>query len=223
MIIKDNMKIKVIGDSLAAGVGSSNIEETNEVLFRDLLKKYCRIKTYNSWHNLLEKYYKDNNIDCTITNYGTVGAFSYQINKYLDKLVSKEDDIVIVLVGINDRKRVNGLKELNTNLRSIIDKLKSMNKTIVVLTPTPSTTKNEYYENRIYHTKDIVKIIREICLEKDVLLIDSYEYINKYLEDNKLELEDIIYGDNSRNDGFHPSDKVQKLMYEKIVKDINMI
>lgn len=222
MIIKDNMKIKIIGDSLAAGVGSSNVEETNEVIFRDLLKKYCRVKTYNSWHNLLENYLKENNINCTIINYGAVGAFSYQIDKYLDKLVNEDDDLIILLLGINDRKRTNGLKELNVNLRSIIDKLKSKNKSIIVLTPTPSTTKNEYYENRIYHTPDIVKIIREVTKEKDVLLIDLYEYINNYLEDNKIELEDIIYGENSRNDGFHPSDTVQKLMYERIIKEIEV-
>lgn len=222
MKITNNIKIKIIGDSLAAGVGSSNVEETNEVLFRDLLKKYCRVKTTTSWHNLLEKYLKENNINCTINNYGAVGVFSYQIDKFLNKLVDKDDDLVILLLGINDRKRVNGLKELNTNLRNIIDRLKKMNKKIIVLTPTPSITKNEYYENRIYHTLDIVKIIKEVSKEKDVLLIDLYEYINEYLEENNIKLEDIIYGENSRNDGFHPSDTVQRLMFERIIKDIEV-
>lgn len=222
MKINKIVNIKIIGDSLAAGVGSSDIEETNEVLFRDSLKKYYRIKTKNAWHNLLYNYLKDNNMKCRINNYGAVGAFSSQIDKHLNKLVDNNDDIVILLLGINDRKRINGLKELNNNLRSIIDKLKDMNKSIIVLTPTPSISKNEYYENRIYHTPDIVKIIKEVTFEKNVQLIDLYEYVNRYLEINNLRLEEIIFGENCRNDGFHPSDKVQKIMFDKIIKEIEI-
>ena len=151
-----------------------------------------------------------------------MGAFSYQVNKNLNKLVSIEDDLVIILLGINDRKRKNGLYELRVNLSNIIDKLKSMNKDIIVLTPNPSIKKNEYYKNRIYHTKDIVKIIRDVTEEKKVLLIDIYEYINLYLVENNINLEDIIYGENSRNDGFHPSDTVQKIIFECIKKEIEV-
>ena len=222
MIIKNNINIKIIGDSLAAGVGSSNIIETKNILYRDKLKKYYQIKSSNAWHNLLENYLNSNNIKCTINNYGAVGAFSYQVNKNLNKLVSKEDDLVIILVGINDRKRKNGLYELRVNLSNIIDKLKSMNKQIIVLTPNPSIKQNEYYKNRIYHTKDIVKVIKDVTEEKKVLLVDIYEYINLYLVKNNINLEDIIYGENSRNDGFHPSDTVQKIIFECIKKEIEV-
>ena len=124
MTIKNNINIKIIGDSLATGVGSSNIIETKNILYRDKLKKYYQIKTSKAWHNLLEEYLKNNNNKCNINNFGAVGAFSYQVNKNLNKLVSIEDDLVIISLGINDRKRKNGLYELRVNLSNIIDKLK---------------------------------------------------------------------------------------------------
>ena len=39
----------------------------------------------------------------------------------------------------------------------------------------------------------------------------------EYIEKNNLALDDIIYGEGCANDGLHPSDFVQKLIFDNII------
>ena len=222
MKIKKNSKIKIIGDSIAAGVGSSNLIDTHEIIFEDEGIKYFMRIGPNSWWGLLDKYLKEKNMNCNIINKGAGGGYSYQINKYLNDLISPEDDIIVILMGLNDRKRVNGMEELKNNLSQIINKIKSMNKEIIIFTPTPSANNNEYFPNRLFHTPDVVDVIRKVSAENNIEIIDIYEYINNYLDNNNLLIEDIIYEEGCRNDGLHPSDFVQRLMFEKIKSEIKI-
>lgn len=210
------MKIKIIGDSIAAGVGSSNLKDTDEIIFEDENSTFYKRIAPNSWWGLLENKFK--NVE--INNLGCGGAYSYQLLNNLDKLIDKDDDIIIILVGLNDRKRKDGLNELYENLNKIIDELKNQRKKIVLLTPPPSTAENENFPNRIYHTNEIVETIRKVAEEKKVMLIDIYNHINEYLVNQKIKIEDIIYGEGCKNDGLHPGDKIQSLMYERIINDL---
>jgi hypothetical protein len=161
-ILSKGIKIKIIGDSIAAGAGSSMSHKTEELIFE---------------------------------NKGCGGAFSYQINKHLDVLISSDDNIVLVLMGLNDRKRVNGMEELKTNCESVINQLKSKEKIVVLLTPTPSAHSNEYYPNRIYHTDEVVEILCNIAVDRKILLVDNYKYIMEHLAKNQLVIDEAIYGE----------------------------
>ena len=43
MKIKHNSKIKIIGDSLAAGIGSSNVVISKQILFKDKIKNFIEL------------------------------------------------------------------------------------------------------------------------------------------------------------------------------------
>lgn len=215
------MKIKIIGDSIAAGVGSSELIDTNEIIFKDEASVFYKRIAPNSWWGLLEKCLKNKNIK--IENLGCGGAYTYQILEHFKELINEEDDMIFILTGLNDRKRNNGLEELYNNLTQIINKIKEQNKKIILLTPPPSTKENENYLNRIYHTDEIVKIIKKVSINEKVILIDIYQYINDYLNNNNIKIEDITYGEGCKNDGLHPGDKLQKLMYEKVITEIERV
>ncbi len=119
-ILAKGLKIKIIGDSVAAGEGSSASYETEELIFEDDGTKFFRRVAQNSWWGLLEQYLHDNYIKCTVENKGCGGAFSYQINKHLDTLISSDDNLVLVLMGLNDRKRMNGMEELKANCECVV-------------------------------------------------------------------------------------------------------
>lgn len=221
MIRRENVRIKIIGDSIAAGGGSTQSYKTDQLIFEDE-KKYFRRVSPNSWWGLLETYLHKINSTLTVVNNGCGGAYSYQIKEHLETLVSHEDDIVFVLLGLNDRKRTDGLKELKENLENIIERLISWKKTIVILTPNPSVHSNEYYENRIYHTNQIVEILKEVAVNKGVLLIDNYQFILDYLTAHNQKIDDIIFNADGVGDGLHPSDFVQKLMFENIISKIGI-
>lgn len=93
---------------------------------------------------------------------------------------------------------------------------------LILLTPIPSVHSNEYYPNRIYHTDEVVGIIRDLAASKNIQLVDNYKYITEYLAVNQLVIDDIIYGKGGANDGLHPSDFVQKLIYKNIVETLQL-
>lgn len=217
-ILTRGIKVKIIGDSIAAGAGSSMSYKTKDLIFEGDGTKFFRRVAPNSWWGLLEQYLRDNYINCSVENKGCGGAFSYQINKYLDALISIDDNLVFVLMGLNDRKRINGMKELKSNCEHVVDELINNGKMVCLLTPTPSVHSNEYYTNRIYHTDEVVGILRCIADSRKILLIDNYKYIMEYLAKEKLIIDDIIYGDDCTNDGLHPADYVQKLMFQNLIR-----
>ena len=221
LIRKENVRIKIIGDSIAAGGGSTQSYKTDQLIFEDT-KKYFRRVSPNSWWGVLEVYLHKINSTLTVVNNGCGGAYSYQIKEHLETLVSHEDDIVFVLLGLNDRKRIDGLKELKENLENIVERLISWKKAIVILTPNPSVHSNEYYENRIYHTDQVVEILKEVAANKGVLLIDNYQFVLDYLTTHGQIIDDIIFNADGVGDGLHPSDFVQKLMFENIVSELGI-
>ncbi|MDF2538050.1 MAG: hypothetical protein K0S76_1071 [Herbinix sp.] len=218
----EGIKIKVIGDSIAAGGGSSMSYRTEELIFEDDGTKYFKKVAPNSWWGLLEKYLRDNYNASTIENKGCGGAFSSQINKHLDTLISSEDNMVFILMGLNDRKLTNGMEELKINCECVIDKLVNKGKIVVILTPTPSVHSNEYYPNRIYHTDNVVSILRGVADNREILLIDNYQFVMEYLKKNRLKIDNIIYGEGCGNDGLHPSDHVQKLIFQNLIQTLQI-
>ncbi len=222
-ILSKGIKIKIIGDSIAAGAGSSMSYKTEDLIFEENGTKFYRRVAPNSWWGLLEQYLQDNYVTCTVENRGCGGAFSYQIKKYLDTQISSDDNLVFVLMGLNDRKRTNGMKELKTNCKYVVDQLISMGKMVILLTPTPSAHSNEYYPNRIYHTDEVVGILRDISHSRKILLVDNYKYIMEHLAKNQLVIDDVIYGEGCINDGLHPSDYVQKLIFQNLIKTLQLV
>ncbi len=176
----DNTTVKIIGDSLAAGAGSSQSIKTDRLIFEDEIKQYYGYVAPNSWWGLLETYLNENYMGVKVINNGCGGAFSYQINEQLDKLISDDDDVIVIMIGLNDRKREDGMTELKYNCESIVDRI----------------------------------------IAKGIKLVDNYKYIMEYLDKNELEIDDIIYGEGCKNDGLHPSDFVQKLMFDNFIEYI---
>ncbi|WP_346873841.1 hypothetical protein [Clostridium sp. UBA5988] len=61
-ILVKGIKIKIIGDSVAAGAGSSMSYKTEELMFEEDGTKYFRRVAPNSWWGLLEQYLHNNYI-----------------------------------------------------------------------------------------------------------------------------------------------------------------
>lgn len=221
-IFSKGIKIKIIGDSIAACAGSSMSSKTEELIFEDNGRKFFRRIAPNSWWGLLDTYLKENYNPCTVENKGCGGAFSYQINSHLDTLVTADDNLVLILMGLNDRKHINGMEELKTNCEDVVDKLISKGKWMILLTPTPSIHSNEYYPNRIYHTDEVVKILRDVAESKKTPLVDNYKYIMEHLEESQLVIDNIIYGEGCENDGLHPSDYVQKVIFQNLIETLEI-
>lgn len=214
--------IHILGDSLAAGSGSSESHQTDEIILRDGSDVFYRRVAPNSWWGLFEAYLKEKYPQCTVINNGCSGAFSYQIRNGLDQLLTGSEAVVMLLLGVNDRKREYGMAELYENLAAIIRYLKARDKLVVLLTPNPSTVQNELHPTRIYHTEDVANVILHVAEAEEVLLVDNYSNIQDYLFLSGKTIDDIIVGENCVSDGLHPADFVQQLMYQNLMRTLGL-
>lgn len=214
--MKNRIYIKIIGDSIAAGEGTSDFKELDSTLIIVDNINFKNVETKKSWGALLNEYLNKESKNVVLNNNGCCGMNSTQLKENINKLVSEKDDIVFILIGLNDRKRENGLNELYSNLKYIINHLRD--KKIILMTPTISTKENENKPSRIHHTIDIIKIIRKISKEENIKLIDNYKKIENYLKENNLEIDKIMIKENCLNDGLHPTDLVHKLIFENILE-----
>lgn len=218
-LIRQGAQINIIGDSLAAGAGSSDSYSTEEVILHDGEDVFVRRAAPNSWWSRLQNYIDDKYPGCTVVNNGCGGAFSFQLKNHLPSVFQEDkDDIIFLFLGANDRKRVNGMDELRSNLTWMIRYFKGKNKPVAVFTPNPSTAENESYKNRLYHLEDVANTIIDVAEAEDILIVDNYNYIMDYLLFTGKKIDDIIFGKGCRNDGLHPSDKVQEMIYHNLMR-----
>ena len=110
------------------------------------------------------------------------------------------------------------MEELCCNLTWMIRYFKGKKKPVVVFTPNPSTVENEAYPNRLYHMEDVSNIIIDVAEKEQVLLIDNYNYIMDYLFVTGKKIEDIIFGTGCPNDGCHPADTIQEMIYRNLMR-----
>lgn len=220
--IYNGAKINIIGDSIAAGIGSSDCVRTDYTIFTAKGHDYKRRIAPNSWWGLFADYLSDNFPKTTVINNGCGGVNSSQILSHIDSLINRDDDIIFLLFGCNDRKRKNGMDELYKNTKRIVDIIRAKKKKVILFTPTPSTEENENYENRIYHTDEVVRVLKTVAEEKNVMVVDNYYYVKHYLSSTSQVIDDIIFCEGGMNDGLHPGDVVQKLIYKNLMKALGL-
>lgn len=120
-LIRQGAQINIIGDSLAAGAGSSDSYSTEKVILHDGEDVFVRRAAPNSWWSRFQNYIDDKYPGCTVVNNGCGGAFSFQLKNHLPSVFQEDkDDIIFLFLGANDRKRVNGMDELRSNLTWMI-------------------------------------------------------------------------------------------------------
>lgn len=114
------------------------------------------------------------------------------------------------------------MQELRDNLSWMILFFREKGKKIVVFTPNPSTVMNETYVNRLYHMEDVANIIIDEAEKEGILVADSYNYIMEYLLFSGKKIEEILFGCGCGNDGCHPADAAQLLIYRNLLKTLGL-
>jgi lysophospholipase L1-like esterase len=170
------------------------------------------------WANLL-KDYMESKYSCTVKNWGTDGVDSSFILEQINqgKLIEEDDDIIILMIGTNDRLNYskNGSKEkLYQNLCSIVDKVQSMNKEIILMSSIPASEANEESEKepKIFHMSDVDDAVQNAARDKGMEYISLYKNLTNYCSEQSITVDSLL------NDGLHPNDDGYKVMYDLIQK-----
>ncbi|MEG1871045.1 MAG: SGNH/GDSL hydrolase family protein [Peptostreptococcaceae bacterium] len=214
--------IKIIGDSIAAGAGTSDSIKTDEVILQIGEQVFLRRSSTKSWSYLFTSYIADKFPGSKVINNGCGGITSTQVRDNLSALYSEEDDIIIVMLGSNDRKQQNGMEILFNNLTFMVRFFKEKNKKVILMSSNPSTVSNELYPNRLYHKEDVNNVIACVADNEEVLFISHYNYIQDYLLLTEKTIDEIMTEKNCMNDGLHPTDTVHYLMFRNIIQSLDL-
>ena len=207
--------VKLIGDSITAGVGSSDYSCTGETIY-DTQKANVGVKC---WAGKL-KTYLENNFSCTVNNFGVAGFRSYSILEVISNLIKDVDDIIICMIGTNNRLVDNGITRLESDLKAIYEYVKNLGKEIIFISPIAGTLEEETSTGSVGATKyfqnyNVDNIYHKVCSELNIEYISLYKLLQDYLENTSTNLASILNSDQQ-----HPTDEGYNILYNLILKSL---
>jgi lysophospholipase L1-like esterase len=214
--------IKLIGDSITAGGGSSDNDRSGEVFINIGGVQFRRQLGRKCWASLLASHIQRKFPKSNVINNGCSNITSTHVKDNIKELYNDSDDIVIIMIGTNDRKQRNGMEVLYNNLRFTARYFEQKEKTTILMSPNPSTAKNQDIPSRLYTLSEVNSVIKRVSDEEKVRFISNFDYINNYLLNSNRTIEDLMVGKNEKLDGLHPSDEAHYLIYKNIIQALSI-
>jgi lysophospholipase L1-like esterase len=221
-ILKKGASIKLIGDSITAGGGSSDNNRSGETFITIDGIEFKRQLGQKCWASLLGKHIEKEFPNSHVINNGCSNITSTHLKENLLKLYNDTDHIIIIMIGTNDRKQAEGMSALYNNLKYIVKYLKRANKVVILMSPNPSTAKNQAYPNRLYTMDNVNNVIKDVAEEEKVKFISHYDFIYSYLMNSGRTIEDLMVGESEKLDGLHPSDQAHYLIFKNIIQSLSI-
>lgn len=216
-IDKKLTRIKLIGDSITAGEGleSYHIPTDSRIIYTNKKDRF-RESTFTtpSWANHFRTYTaKPDFGEIDFINAGISGKSASWANKNRKFLLDKNEDLVFVMLGTNDRKR-GTLKNYKKAVENFLDYVDENSKHMVVMSPPPSLTDNQFP----FGTKDINNVLKKLCAKKGYVFISHYDGMNAYAEKHQLKMNELM-----QSDGALPLELGYKVMWDTISNELGLI
>lgn len=197
---KNSSIIKIIGDSLAGGVGGSNYLQDGDTIFGS----YKVNTSGHCWANSL-KTILESKFTCTVKNWGIGGLTSSDIVNNLDTLISSNDSLILCLIGGNNRGLTNGMDTLKNDLNTIYNYVKDKGKDIIFISGNPSL--QSFESTKLYTMGDVDTAMASVCLSLGVEYISFYKDFINFYESKGIDLQYLLNGD------VHPNDIGYDILY----------
>lgn len=197
-IASSSLTYVALGDSLTAGVGTDNYE--------------------NSYPYLLAQYFAGNDYQINLQSRSYPGLRTADLLKdYLPEAIKDNPDIVTLLIGVNDIHGQISAKNFRRNYENILKSLTTETKAKIYVINIPFIGSDKliwppynYFFN--YKTRQFNKIIKELADKYSVKYIDLYTPTEDLFRDS---------GSHYAADFFHPSAEGYKIWADLIYADIS--
>ena len=216
--LQQGIIIKLLGDSITAGAGSSDDYRCGEEIIVIDGVRHQQQLGQQCFASLFAQYIKNHYPGNHVINYGCSGINSTQLRAHLTELIEKDDDVILLMIGTNNRKLSDGMSILSQDLSYIIDEAQKMNKMVILMMANPVTQEDEQYENRLFHQEEVNKVVKQVAQSKSVLFVNYYEWIQGYLLKQQQTIEELMAG----GDGLHPTDRVYRLMFNHLIDSLKI-
>lgn len=224
VLAEKTVKIKLLGDSITHGVGGTGFEQNGE----PIVTEFSRNKDGCCWAKLFKDYMEEQ-FDCTVTNNACTGTKIEFIIEHFEKLVDKDDGIVICTIGTNNRhqyfdkgpkKSVGEHKEIfYNNIIKLHNMFKEVGVDVIFVANIPAPVANEkdgpdYW--RIIHMNDINDIYMKAAVNCGFPFISMYQQFLEYCDLKDITVDSLIA------DGLHPNDKGYEVMFKLLLKELGL-
>ena len=225
VLSEKKIRIKLLGDSITHGVGGTGFKQSGGVI----VDGYARNPDGYCWANEFKEY-MESEFNCEIINNACTGTnIEFIINNF-EKLVSKDDDIVLCTIGTNNRHQYfkdapkRSKEEHMTRFYNNIVKLgnifKEKNIDFVFVANIPAAQANEcdgedYW--RLFYMKDVNRMYLKASAEEGFPVISLYSLFVDYCESNGITVDSLLC------DGLHPNNEGHRVMFKLLVKEIGVI
>ena len=213
------VRIKLLGDSITHGVGGTGFAQNGD----PIIEGFARNPDGHCWANLLKAYMEDR-FDCVVNNNACTGTDIEFILKNFEKLVENDDDLVICMIGTNNRHQFfvdapkhtpeEHLEGFYQNILRLHRRFLEEGKRVIFMAGTPASAENEkdgedYW--RLFHMADVCAAYKKASEERGFPLISLYDLFLDYCKAEKITVDSLLC------DGLHPSDTGYEVMF-KLVK-----
>lgn len=227
-------KIKVIGDSITHGMGGAGFQVdygdgkvicvidamsgSNGVSFKVNTKGEC-------WANSFKKYIETKYPYVTVNCWGTRGMSAHSwltrghtennvFKNCVEQLITDEDELVICMIGTNDRSQGANIEEFDLNMTTIINYILGKGKKLLLMSSLPASLSNENDGTQHFNMEDVNNSLCNFANNYNLWFVSLYNEVNKYLRNSKISLDSIL------GDGLHPNDEGYNLMYELLLENL---
>ena len=217
---KSNAKIKLLGDSITHGVGGSGWQQNGDVIvsgWAESPDSFCWANMFRD--RMREKY------GATVVNKACTGTRVEFIIEHFGTLVDSDDDIIVCMIGTNNRhqKMSSGekmtreamLENLYENIKKLHVMLLDTKIPVIFMANIPASEKNEQDGTdfwRILHMCDINELYKRFSKESGAPLVSLYDAFSAYCEKNEITVDSLLC------DGLHPNDEGYRVMFNIIVE-----
>ena len=217
---KSGVKIKLLGDSITHGVGGSGWEQKGELIvpgWSQSPDSYC-------WANMLRDRAKEK-YGATVINNGCTGTKVEFIIEHFDALVEDDDDIIVCMIGTNNRHQKMSIGEKKTaeqmsqefyeNVKRLNGMIGERKIPVVYMANIPASAANEKDGSdfwRILHMCDINALYKKFADECGATFFSLYDAFVAYCEENGIDRESLLC------DGLHPNDEGYSVMFKLITE-----
>ena len=216
--LSNNCKVKLIGDSITAGVGGKGyaIGATNRIIIIDTIENQTYRESnsdFPCWANYLKKYCNDNFTGIDFKNNGIGGKSAYWLcqGTRLSQLVDDNEDIVFLQMATNDRRDCNTPADFKSYLSQVVGYIKTRCKVLVLMSAPPVALSQETYNFTMFEAN---KVIKEVAKEKGVMFISHYDNAMNNFVAKGVNIENLLA------DGVHPHFQFYREMWNYIQKEL---
>lgn len=208
------LRLKLLGDSITAGAGSSDFSPQGPAFVRVGGVSHRRNTGRRSWAALLARAVESRIPGSSVCNNGCCNLFSHGLRTHLATLSEPEDTLTLLMIGTNNRRLPDGLRALYRDLSEVSERLALLGRNPVLLSPPPAAPEDEEKPSRFFHIPDIATVVSRVAREQRLPLLD----LHQLLLGNSTFL-NLFAG----TDGLHPNDLGHEAIFALLFEHLTSI